>query len=563
MGERRVVTVGIDGSAQRDAAEYPSTIAAYWASLVSRNGEQPYLRLATQETTGREIDALSTSIAAALLARGHGAGSRIGVLMASGASWIACFMAIQKIGGVAVLLSTLMAAPELSHAISHARISTLFVSRSVMGRDMPGALEDALPGLAAGHSADALALVSAPDLTSIFIDGAAPAWAAGTLSDFAEPASDACAHQLVAHAATIDPFAAALIMYTSGSTAHPKAVVHSGAAVADKLATLAAARTLIPVGLEPGDRILVNAPFFWIGGFLFAFGAFAAGATVQLIEGRSPQAILAAIEEHGLTHIDGSEPVLRDLAALAAPGHPFHALRPLHASHRAFFTERDGRLRSLALGSIGMTETLGPHSGSLKTTELDRPTDAPLGKALPGMEYRIVDQQTRQPLGPGEAGELLVRGRWLMLEMFGTSPSVAFCADGFYPTGDLCTLDEQGFLRFCGRLSGMIKTSGANVSPEEVELALENHDDVVGAAVFGLPDARRGEIVTAVIALRPGASDDPAVYAAALKPQLSSFKVPRRFIVRDLADLPLTASRKIDRRALREQILAEVAFNEQ
>ena len=478
--------------------------------------------------------------------------------MASGASWVACFIAIQRIGGVAVLLSTLMAPPELAHAVSHAQIATLFVSRSVMGRDMLAALEEALPGLAAYRDGGVLALVSAPDLTTVIVDGAAPAWAAASLDAIAQPATAASAKQLASLAATIDPFAPALTMYTSGSTAHPKAVVHSGAAVADKLATLASARTLIPIGLKPGDRILVNAPFFWIGGFLFAFGAFAAGATVQLIEGRSPQAILDAIDEYALTHVDGSEPVLRDLAAIAPPGHRFHALRPLHASHRAFFTERDGRPRALALGSIGMTETLGPHSGNLATTELAHPTDAPLGKALPGMEYRIVDPESRQPLAPGEVGELLIRGRWLMLGMFGTPATATFDGAGFYPTGDLCSIDAQGFLRFRGRLSGMIKTSGANVSPEEVELALESHDDVVGAAVFGLPDARRGEIVAAVLALRPGANRDPATYAAALKHKLSPFKVPRRFFVCDLADLPLTASRKIDRRALRERIIAEL-----
>ena len=543
--------------------EQPSTIACYWASLVAQHGPRPFIRDGTHETTGHEIDALSSDIAAELLARGHGPGSRVGILMASGASWIACFIAVQRIGGVAVLLSTLMAPPELTHAIGHSQIATLLVSPTVMGRDMLSALEIALPGLTNARGSETLALEAAPRLTAIIADGAAPAWAAANLDAIERPASAASARELASLAASIDPYAPALMMYTSGSTAHPKAVIHSGAAVTDKLATLASARTLIPVGLEPGDRILVNAPFFWVGGFLFAFGAFAAGATVQLIEGRIPQAILDAIEDHALTHIDGSEPVLRDLAAIAPPGHRFHALRPLHASHRAFFTERAGRPRACALGSIGMTETLGPHSGNLETTELDHPTDAPLGRALPGMEYRIVDPESRAPLGAGEPGELLVRGRWLMLGLYGTTATATFDADGFYATGDLCSLDEQGFLRFRGRLSGMIKTSGANVSPEEVELALECHHDVIGAAVFGLPDPRRGEIVTAVIALRPGANRDPAVYAAGLKQRLSPFKVPRRLLVRDLADLPLTASRKIDRRALRERIIAELSTTEQ
>lgn len=538
--------------------EQPSTIACYWASLVARHGPRPFIRAGTHETTGHEIDALSSAIAAELLARGHGPGSRVGILMASGASWIACVVAIQRIGGVAVLLSTLMAPPELTHTIGHSQIATLLFSPTVMGRDMLSALEAALPGLANARGSEALALEAAPDLTAIIADGAAPAWAAASLDAIERPASAMSARNLASLAAMIDPFAPALTMYTSGSTAHPKAVVHSGAAVTDKLATLASARTLIPIGLEPGDRILVNAPFFWVGGFLFAFGSFAGGATVQLIEGRTPQAILNAIEDHALTHIDGSEPVLRDLAAIAPPGHRFHALRPLHASHRAFFTERDGRPRGCALGSIGMTETLGPHSGNLETTELGQPTDAPLGRALPGMEYRIVDPATRALLRAGEVGELLVRGRWLMLGLYGTPADATFDRDGFYSTGDLCSVDEQGFLRFRGRLSGMIKTSGANVSPEEVELALECYHDIIGAAVFGLPDARRGEIVAAVIALRPGADLDPAVYAAQLKPQLSPFKIPRRFFVRDLASLPFTASRKIDRRMLREQIIAEL-----
>lgn len=544
-------------------AETPLDLVRYWETLVAAHGHRPFITSGASETSGHTIDCRSLDIGAGLIARGHGAGSRIGVLMANGPQWVASFVAIQRIGGVAVLLSTLMAPPELAHAIAHAGVAALFVSRTVLGHDLLAGLEEALPGLGGTRPCQPLALADAPHLTAIVVDGAAPDWAVASLDGLAGAATPELRARLAALAQTIDPAAPALMMYTSGSTAHPKAVVHSGAAVADKLATLARARTLIPIGLEPGDRLLVNAPFFWVGGFLFVFGAFAAGATVHLIDGRSPQAVLDAIETYRLTQIDGSEPVLRDLAAIAPPGHRFYALRPLHASHRAYFTERDGRPRACALGSIGMTETLGPHSGSLETTELDDPTDAPLGQALPGMEYRIVDPDSREPLGPGLNGELLVRGRWLMLGMHGTPAATVFDRDGFYPTGDLCSVDAASFLRFRGRLSGMIKTSGANVSPEEVELALESYDEVVGAAVFGLPDARRGEIVCAVIALRPEADRDPALYADRLKRQLSPFKIPRRFILRDLADLPLTASRKIDRRALREAILRELAPTEQ
>jgi acyl-CoA synthetase (AMP-forming)/AMP-acid ligase II len=192
-----------------------------------------------------------------------------------------------------------------------------------------------------------------------------------------------------------------------------------------------------------------------------------------------------------------------------------------------------------------MSETVGPHSGMPLGDLLPEGREGAFGRVLPGMEFRIVDPDSGAPMPTGAFGELLVRGRWLMDGFYKRERSEVFEPDGFYRTGDNCALDDEGFLYFSGRLGGMIKTSGANVSPEEVEILVRSHPDVLEAAVFGVPDRRVGQIVVAAVAKVQGAALDEAELQAFLRGQLSSFKTPKRIIFVDFEELPRTASQKI------------------
>jgi acyl-CoA synthetase (AMP-forming)/AMP-acid ligase II len=161
------------------------------------------------------------------------------------------------------------------------------------------------------------------------------------------------------------------------------------------------------------------------------------------------------------------------------------------------------------------------------------------------MELKIADPVTGVELGAGREGELLVRGPWLMDGFYKRERRKVFLADGYYATGDKALIDDEGNLFYRGRLSGMIKTSGANVSPEEVEVVLLMHPAVAEVAVVGMPDETAGEIVVAAVVLRHSHSISEFALRSALKGQISSFKIPRRILFMAAVDLPRTPSSKI------------------
>jgi fatty-acyl-CoA synthase len=181
------------------------------------------------------------------------------------------------------------------------------------------------------------------------------------------------------------------------------------------------------------------------------------------------------------------------------------------------------------------------------------------GLPLPGMTIRTVDPLTRQPLPPGEAGELAVRGH--VTPGYFRAPELdaeAFDRDGYFLTGDLGSIEADGRIRFRGRLKEMIKTGGANVAPLEVEQVLLEHPDIVQAHVVGVADRLKGEIVAAAVELRAGADRDTAAIIAFCRQRLASYKVPARLAFRAAAEFPRTPTGKIHKPSLRQELAADV-----
>jgi acyl-CoA synthetase (AMP-forming)/AMP-acid ligase II len=200
--------------------------------------------------------------------------------------------------------------------------------------------------------------------------------------------------------------------------------------------------------------------------------------------------------------------------------------------------------------SYGMTETLSAHS-TVPSGEL-LPDDKlrTCGWPIAGVQLRIVDQTTREPLPPGQVGEAEVRGYSLMMGLYKKERGDTFTADGFYRTGDLLSQDEEGYLTFSNRIGEMIKVHGANVAPLEVEKAIEDLSQIARAAVVGLPDPDGGSVLVAAVEVRPGREFDEAAIRSELRTKLSSYKVPRRILELQSEEFPLTGSGKIVKSAL-------------
>jgi len=274
----------------------------------------------------------------------------------------------------------------------------------------------------------------------------------------------------------------------------------------------------------------------------------------------SPKAILQVVRSEQATHLTGSLAVLmslRDSSYYEAGD--LDRLKAQNTNQKGLFLEGTGYTRDQIPMSLGMTETFGPHSGDNEGGFLPPGVTNSVGRVLEGMEYKLVDPATGERVPFGEKGELCVRGEWLMDGMYKRERHEVFDKDGYYHTGDECILRDDGYLLYHSRISGMIKTAGANVSPDEVELAIRQLPDVVEVAVFGMPDEKLGEMVTAAVVVSPGSRLDEAAIRGHALSQLSSFKAPKRVLFFDFEDLPRTPSNKVRKPELSEMVRARLA----
>lgn len=534
---------------ERPDVGYVPTIPASIRRAAQQFGDHDFIVMPDRRMTYAQADAASQRVAKELLAAGMGKGTRVGVLDTFSTEWIVAWLAIARIGALLIPFGSTFRPAELRRALRHADVHTLLVPPTVLGKDMQEFVEEAVPGLA-GSGAAPLFLPEFPFLRDIRIWGPSDrAWAGGislAVEDEPSAAASAVSDALLRNAeAEVTPADLMVVIYTSGATSDPKGVVHThggqvrhGYNLAHNFAT--------PV--SPDERTFCALPFFWIGGLSFiVMSTLYRGATVMCVEKFEASAALDLIERERATKVAGWAPTM---AALMQ--HPTFPDRDL--SSVAMFAPREGPPVDLELrhGSLGMTETSGPHTAG-PPEEIDRvlpeSSRGSFGRALPGVQHRIVDPETGEVLGEGEVGEICVRGYSLLDGMYKREHADVFDDDGWYHTGDQGSL-RAGLLFFTGRLGEMIKTGGANVTPREVEVALEAYPEVELALVVGLPDDERGQLVTAVLVPAPGAAIDVDEIAARLRKEISGFKVPRRFVLMTRDEVPWLPTAKPDKRTL-------------
>jgi acyl-CoA synthetase (AMP-forming)/AMP-acid ligase II len=207
----------------------------------------------------------------------------------------------------------------------------------------------------------------------------------------------------------------------------------------------------------------------------------------------------------------------------------------------------DPELRSNALG---MTETCGPHSIDRMDVDLPKPMRGSFGRALEGVEHKVIDPDSGECLPLGTDGEVCIRGYNVMQGLYKVEREDCFDEDGFYRSGDSGHLNNEGFLFFKARLGDLIKTAGANVAPREVEIVIDEQPEVQCSYVVGLPHPDRGQEVAGAIILNTGQTLDASTLRQRLKRDLSSYKVPGKLFFCAKDDIPFTDSGKVDKRRL-------------
>jgi fatty-acyl-CoA synthase len=503
-----------------------------------------------------EFRARADHFARAFIALGLDAGDKVGIRMEQGVDYYAALVGAAKIGAVGVPINVRFKAYELSHVIENSEMRVLIGSPDggEIGAHI-ALLHETLPSLADASSPD-LRLDEAPLLSHIIVVGpSTDPWLLGE-ADVVAAAETVTGDQLDARRYGVRVRDTAVLMYTSGTTAHPKGAMLSHEALVRVGATVARTR----FGLTPDDVMWTSLPLYHIGGIAWAFACFTSGATYCHNGPFDPAVALRQIRDERCTLALPAFEMLW-MAVLAQPDFDVNDLPDLRLVFNVGVPERLRQLQeevptAVQVSGFGSTEacsfmTLGEVDDSLD----DRVNTT--GRPLPGLHLKIIDVETGDDLPPGTVGEILYKG-WSVFDGYYRDPdktAEVFDSDGWFHSGDLGVLDDNGRLQFSGRLKDMMKVGGENVAAAEVEGFLLGHDAIAQAQVVAAPDARYSEVPAAFVQLVPGAEVTEAEIIEFCLGSISTFKVPR--YVRFVDEWPMSGT-KVKKYVLREQLAVEL-----
>jgi acyl-CoA synthetase (AMP-forming)/AMP-acid ligase II len=502
----------------------------------------------------RELAERARTRARALIAAGVEPGDHVGILSLNLPEIIETLFACALSGAVAVLLNARYRVEELRYVVGNADLRLLFTStRFEAHGDFPALLRAALPVLpTSGSGAPAAAT---PLLRAVVALERAPGSGLLCGEEFLARAADVPEQRLTVRRAQVALGAPCIMMYTSGTTSHPK-----GCRLAHEAVVRSALGMNRRLGIT-GDDIMWNAlPMFhmasilpllslvWSGGCFLSDVHFDAGRALEQIRARRATILYPAFPaimadllnrpEFDAQHLD----CVRLVSNVAPPD----TLRAnMHALPRA-----------LHVSAYGMTEAAGISCHGAPDED-DETRATTCGRPYEGVQMRVVDPETGRALGAGERGEMRIRG-FSLFEGYYRDPqrtAEAFDSEGWFRTGDLCSIGAAGQVSYHGRLKDLLKIGGENVSPLELESFIGTHPAVQMVQVVGVPDARLQEVSAAFIQLRPGTSAAAEDIVAFCRGRIASFKVPRH--VRFVSEWPMSAT-KIQKHVLRARLVEEL-----
>jgi long-chain acyl-CoA synthetase len=486
-----------------------------------RYGARPAILAGDEEWTFAGLDALANAFARHLVTAGVTAGDRVALMTANRPEFVVAVHAVSKVGAASVLISPAWKAREVEHAV-----------------DLTGPVHAVADG---GGTATLTHLLGRERVTDLddppALAGAMAHSRSGSPGDHVDPAGEA------------------LLVFSSGTTGLPKAVRHTHASIGRATGHWCAA-----LGLGPADRFQIATPPSHILGLLNLLAAAEAGATVRLHRRFDLEEVLRRIEAEKMTLEMAVAPI-----ALAMANHPdlerydLSSLRyimwgatPVTESVAERVTERTGVRWLPAYGASELPV--------IAANPVDRPERWRLDSAgLPpaGVELRVADLDSGEVLQPGGIGEIQARSASVMAGYLPDTASVDAFVDGWYRTGDVGWLEPEGWVHLTDRSKEMIKVSGFQVAPAEIEAVLHGHPSVVDCAVFGVPDERAGELPVAAVTLDPERPVQVEELQRLVAESLATYK--RLAHVVTVEAIPRLPSGKVLRRTLRDEWAPKIA----
>ena len=524
-----------DAQGRAIVANFPATLPALFRTFCSLNGEAEALVAGDERLTFADLDRVSERVAHGLVARGIGKGDRIGIAMRNCPSWVASYMGIVKAGAVATLLNGWWEAHEMEHALTLTDPKLIIADAARANR---------IAARCPGREILTVAIEQPVEAALAEVIGGA---------DESIPLPEVAAED------------DATILFTSGSTGEAKGAVSTHRAVTTATYSYATGLIVLRGILEqdgkppPTPRTLLSVPLFHVTGEVpVMINSFVIGRCMVVMPKWDPTEAMRLIEKERityfvgvptmslelLTHPDRDKYDLSSLTDITAGGAP----RPVSHVERL---QHEFPWAQPALG-YGLTETNAVGCANYWSNYAAKP--ASTGRAQkPFVDLAILGPDDRH-LPAGETGEIAIRSA-ANIRCYWQNPAAtaaAITADGYFRSGDIGYLDEDGYLFIVDRKKEIIIRGGENISAAEVEAACYACPEVAEVSVFGVPDERLGEVPLAVVRLQQDAAMTEAELRAFLEGRLAKFKIPERFIFSG-EPLPRLGTGKFDRRALKAQ----------
>jgi fatty-acyl-CoA synthase len=502
--------------------------------------------------TYQELDALTDRLARGLMSLGVGKGEKVAVWATNVPYWVALQFATAKIGAILLTVNTSYKKEELRYLLSHSETENLMLIDGFRDTDYVSVLYDLIPELKSCPRGF-LSSTSFPSLRRVMFLGPEKHRGMYSIPEILSLAPMTSGQSYAERQQSLSPHDVVNMQYTSGTTGFPKGVMLTHYGIGNNGYWIGQNQRF-----SEEDRVLIPVPLFHcFGCVLGVLAAVNHGSTMVLVETFRPVDVMMAIEQERCTALYGVptmfiailENRLFDRFDYSTLRTGIMAGSPCPVQVMRQVMERMN-MREITI-CYGLTEGSPVMTQTRVDDDIRRKTET-VGRAMPGIEVRVVDPETNLPVPAGVQGEVCCRGYNVMKGYYNNPKATAetIDAEGWLHSGDLGVMDEDGYLAITGRLKDMIIRGGENIYPREIEEFLYTMEAISDVQVVGVPSRKYGEEVGAFIKLKPNASLQPEDIRDYCRGKIAWHKIPRH--VAFVQEYPMTASGKIQKYKLRE-----------